>query len=91
MLLRVGLQGEAGRHVLLKADELEDGAGAEEVDLAREAAELVELGEHRAAAGAITGEEEVVSRLGIPEKRERGKGQRVEKMALQVQRTVLSV
>ena len=67
MLLRVGLQGEAGRHVLLEADELEDGAGAEEVDLAREAAELVELGQHRAAAGAITGVEEVVSRLGVPE------------------------
>ena len=53
MRLRVGLQRERGHNVFPEADELQNGAHDEEVDLAGEAVTGVELGQHLAAAGAV--------------------------------------
>ena len=66
MFLRECVEGDGGDDVFLEADELQDGAGDEEVDLAREAALHVEVGHHATEAGAVRGVQEVVARLGIP-------------------------
>ena len=65
MFLGERVEGDGGDDVFLEADELQDGAGDEEVDLAREAALHVEVGHHAAEPGAVRGVQEVVARLGI--------------------------
>ena len=66
MLLGEGLERERGHDVFPEADELQDGARYEKVDLPREALTGVELGQHLATAGAVAGVQEVMTGLGIP-------------------------
>ena len=68
MLRRVCHQRPRCGHVLLQANELEDGSSHEEVDLAGVAAAELEFGQHLSAAGAVAAVKEVLAGLGIPKK-----------------------